>query len=270
MTRRRSGAAQMEGAGMGSEGRGPAAVQSGLAVRLAHTGMALMVVSLVLWATMPNAAAAERSAQPPDSAQRPEADLLSDAFGASRDAAQTAFWVRQTKDHGGQPFAIVEKREARLYVFDGKGQLRGSTPALLGLTPGDSAVGGLDAGQSAVLLPSEQTTPAGRFASEPGHNLTGEAIVWFDYAARLAIHRLRPAAARERRPDRLASSTPADNRISLGCVVVSTAFYDEVVAPVLGRSAGVVYVLPEFSPLQGLLDSLGNRPTAAAAVEAAN
>ena len=70
------------------------------------------------------------------------------------------------------------------------------------------------------------------------------------YDAALAIHRLRPAAAHERRPERLASESPADNRISLGCVVVSEVFYDQVVAPTLGRSAGVVYVLPETRALR--------------------
>lgn len=254
---------------MGSEGMGLAATQSALGLRVARSSAALLLMTLMLWAAMPNARAVERQAQPSATAQLPEAGLLSDAFAASRDAIQAASWVLQTQDHGGQPFAIVEKRDARLYVFDGKGQLRGSAPALLGLTPGDSAVGGTEISQSAVLLPAEQTTPAGRFASEPGHNLKGEAIVWFDYTARLAIHRLRPAPAFERRAERLASSTPGDNRISLGCVVVSTDFYDAVVAPVLGRSAGVVYVLPEFSPLQGLLDSLGERHTTRAAVQAA-
>lgn len=251
---------------MGSEERGPAAVQSGLAMCKAHGRAALLLMLLTLWAAMPNARATERQGQSSATAELPEAGFTFGTVSASRDAVQAASWVMTTQDHAGQPFAIVEKREARLYVFDGTGQFRGSTPALLGLTPGDSAVGGNEISQSAVLLPSEQTTPAGRFASEPGHNLKGEAIVWFDYAARLAIHRLRPAATRERRPERLASSTPADNRISLGCVVVSTAFYDEVVAPILGRSAGVVYVLPEFAPLQGLLDSLGHRHTARAAV----
>lgn len=106
-------------------------------------------------------------------------------------------------------------------------------------------------------LPSldERTTPAGRFASEPGRNDKGEAIVWIDYRASLAIHRLRAAPAAERRPERLASPAPDDKRISLGCVVVPVEFYESVVGPSLGRGRGVVYVLPEARPARALFDA---------------
>jgi hypothetical protein len=101
----------------------------------------------------------------------------------------------------------------------------------------------------------ERTTPAGRFASEPGRNDKGEPIVWIDYQASLAIHRLRAAPAAERRPERLASPAAEDKRISLGCVVVPVEFYEAVVAPSLGRGRGVVYVLPESRPARALFDT---------------
>ena len=53
---------------------------------------------------------------------------------------------------------------------------------------------------------------------------------------------------------RLASPRLRDRRISLGCVVVPVAFYREVIAPHLGRSRSVVYVLPETRPLDTLFD----------------
>lgn len=99
---------------------------------------------------------------------------------------------------------------------------------------------------------AERTTPAGRFASQPGHNDKGEDIVWVDYDASLAIHRLRPAPAHERRAERLASPASDDNRISFGCIVVPVVFYDSVVAPTLGRQRGVVYVLPETRPVRAM------------------
>ena len=77
-----------------------------------------------------------------------------------------------------------------------------------------------------------------------------------DYAAQLAIHRLRPADPRERRAERLASASADDNRISLGCVVVPVGFYESVVAPSLGKSRGVVYVLPETENIQRLFNGL--------------
>ncbi|MBC8055838.1 MAG: hypothetical protein H7Y61_04615, partial [Rhizobiales bacterium] len=98
----------------------------------------------------------------------------------------------------------------------------------------------------------ERHTPSGRFESQPGHNDRGEAVVWVDYAAAIAIHRLRPAPPQERRSERMATPTPDDNRISLGCIVVPVAFYEAIVEPTLGRQRGIVYVLPETRPAQAL------------------
>ena len=165
--------------------------------------------------------------------------------GASSEARDVAQWVIRTGDHHSAPFAIVDKKAAQLFVFDSTGKLLGATPVLLGLAPGDHSVPGVGAKDPATLLPFERTTPAGRFASEPGRNHTGESIVWFDYDQGLAIHRLRPGKSEAGRLKRLASPRPADRRASLGCVVVPVAFYETIVAPTLGRQRGVVYVLPE-------------------------
>lgn len=148
-------------------------------------------------------------------------------------------------DAGGRPFAVVDKPQALIHVYGADGQLRGSAPALLGLARGDHSAPGVGNRVQTGIAPQQRTTPAGRFASEPGRNLRGEALVWVDYDAAVAIHRLRPADPAERRPQRLASATPDDNRISLGCIVVDPAFYDSVVGPALGRQRGVVYVLPD-------------------------
>jgi hypothetical protein len=188
----------------------------------------------------------------PDILAVPQPPAAADVPGLSADARETLAWIQSTGDHGNLPFAIVDKRQARVHVFRADGRLAGASAALLGLTPGDDGVPG--AGQRvADLSPSERTTPAGRFASEPGHNLKGEDIVWVDYDAAIAIHRVRPGPSRERREQRLASGSPADNRISLGCIVVPVAFYEQVVSPVLGRSRGVVYVLPEREPALAML-----------------
>ncbi|MEQ1686416.1 MAG: hypothetical protein ABL916_22430 [Burkholderiaceae bacterium] len=171
---------------------------------------------------------------------------------ASDDARYTANWVLAGADHQGRPFAIVDKRDARFYVFNADGRLIGATATLLGLTPGDLADPDIARRTQASLTISERTTPAGRFASQPGHNDKGEDIVWIDYDASLAIHRLRPAPAHERRSERLASPASDDNRISFGCIVVPVVFYETVVAPTLGRQRGVVYVLPESRPVQAM------------------
>lgn len=165
--------------------------------------------------------------------------------GASPAVRSLLRHVLGTADHRGRPWAVVDKPNARLFVFAADGRLLGAAPALLGLARGDLSAPGVGAKAASYIPPDKRTTPAGRFTSRPGRNLKGEAIVWVDYKAAVAIHRLRPAPAQQRRAQRLASVTGDDNRITLGCVVVSGAFYDGVVAPLLGQDFGVVYVLPE-------------------------
>jgi hypothetical protein len=176
------------------------------------------------------------------------------AFGAqageaSADVQQMLRWVQHSRDNRGLPFAIVDKRDASIHVYAADGRVIGETPVLLGSARGDHSVPGVGDLKVTDIPPADRTTPAGRFESEPGRNLDGEDIVWLDYDAALAIHRLRPSPARERRAQRLASERPDEHRISYGCVVVPVAFYEGVVAPVLGRGQGVVYVLPETRPV---------------------
>ncbi|HEY4081371.1 MAG TPA: hypothetical protein VGM81_11790 [Burkholderiaceae bacterium] len=163
----------------------------------------------------------------------------------SSDVKRVAEWAAESGDMQGKPFAVVDKKQAQIYVFDASGRLVGTSPTLLGLAKGDDSAPGVASKISTGIPLAERTTPAGRFESQPGHNLKGEAIVWVDYSAAVAIHRLRPAPAAERRPQRLASADPDERRISLGCIVVPPEFYDTVVAPTLGTQHGVVYVLPE-------------------------
>ena|SRR5436190_6917407 len=169
---------------------------------------------------------------------------------ASTDARYAAEWVVRTHDHRGMPFVIVDKKDARIYLFTARGRLAGAAPALLGLARGDHSVPGVGDLPPSRIPPADRTTPAGRFVTEPGQNLDGEDVVWMDYDAGLAIHRLRPNAAQEARLQRLASTLPDAHRVSAGCVVVPVAFYESVVRPMLGRQHGVVYVLPETQTVQ--------------------
>jgi hypothetical protein len=176
----------------------------------------------------------------------------------SEDARRVAEWAFEHDDAKGRPVAVVDKRNARIYVFGADGRLRGSTAVLLGLAKGDKSAPGIGEMAGGYIPAGLRTTPAGRFDSEPGHNAKGEAIVWVDYDAAFAIHRLRPAPAAERRPARLFSDTPDDNRISQGCVIVPGNFFDQVITPTLGRQRGVVYVLPDAEPESASLQVAGN------------
>ena len=176
----------------------------------------------------------------------------------SEDVRRVAEWAFEHEDAKGRPVAVVDKRNARIFVFGADGHLRGTTPVLLGLARGDKSAPGIGEMAGGYIPAGLRTTPAGRFDSEPGHNAKGEAIVWVDYDAAFAIHRLRPAPPAERRPARLFSDTPDDNRISQGCVIVPGSFFDQVVAPTLGRERGVVYVLPDAEPSSANLQVAGN------------
>jgi hypothetical protein len=152
-------------------------------------------------------------------------------------------------DNGSRPFAIVDKRRAQVYVFAPEGRLLGTSPVLLGYASGDHSVEGI--GNKAIedIKPQERTTPAGRFESAPGRNSLGHEVVWVDYDAAVSMHRVRATNPKERRLERLASKTAADNRISWGCINVPVDFFEQTVWPNLGRQRAVVYVLPERQPL---------------------
>jgi hypothetical protein len=160
------------------------------------------------------------------------------------DMATLLRWIANTGNHGTHGFAVVDKRAARLWVFDQHMTQVGDAPVLLGLARGDDSVPGIGERPLHDIQDHERTTPAGRFVLEPGRNLSGEDILWVDYTAAVSLHRVRPKVAAERRLQRLASATANDNRISYGCINVPTAFYDRVVLRTLGRGA-VIYILPE-------------------------
>lgn len=76
-------------------------------------------------------------------------------------------------------------------------------------------------------------------------SLHGDKILWVDYDAAIALHRVVGAVPLERRLQRLNGRSPLDRRITYGCINVSAKFFDEVVIPAFEGSKGVVYVLPE-------------------------
>ncbi|WP_427915359.1 L,D-transpeptidase [Ramlibacter sp. MMS24-I3-19] len=173
------------------------------------------------------------------------------------DAREMAQWVQRTHDAGGRPYVIVDKKAAMLFVHAASGKLLATTPVLLGAAQGDDSAPGVgDRAQSGTLRFEERTTPAGRFVTQPGTNIEGERVVWIDYDAALALHRLRPGRAHNIRAARLAHSQPQERRVSLGCVVVPVKFYLGVVEPLLGSRPGVVYVLPETHPLHERMQDL--------------
>ncbi|MEJ1167852.1 L,D-transpeptidase [Variovorax sp. CCNWLW235] len=175
---------------------------------------------------------------------------------ASVEVRQLAQAAASTQDNQGLPFAIVDKKKARVFIFGADGILQGASPVLLGLAQGDESVPGIGERKLSDIRPDERTTPAGRFVSEPGINLQGEDIVWVDYGAAVSMHRVRTNNKSERRLERLASANAEDRRVSYGCINVPAAFYETYVKPVFGSARGVVYVLPEKQPARAYFSFL--------------
>ncbi len=176
------------------------------------------------------------------------------------DAAELVGGVLAVGDHRGAPFVVIDKRHARMWVLDASGRVQASTPVLLGLAVGDHTVPGIGDRPLEQVRPDERTTPAGRFGIEPGRNLRGEDILWVDYESAVSMHRVRTANKADRRLERLATPTEADNRISYGCINVPTAFYDRYLQPVfasLPRDRAAAYLLPETKPLRDVFPFLG-------------
>lgn len=178
--------------------------------------------------------------------------LLPSIVLAADEVDQMVQWIAATRDNAAMPFVVIDKRAARLHVFDARGLLVNNTAVLLGSAQGDDSAPGVGNKPLSQVTPEERTTPAGRFAGQRGRNLNGEDIVWIDYEAAVSMHRVRANNPKERRLQRLASETADDNRISYGCVNIPAAFFDAHIAPTFATQRAIVYVLPEHKTLQAV------------------
>lgn len=166
----------------------------------------------------------------------------------SDDVRAVADWVAKSRDNAGLAFVIVDKLNAKVFLFDSEGRLSAATPALLGLGKGDESVDGIGRRRLATISPEERTTPAGRFVASLGHDFEQD-VLWIDYEASVSLHRVIAGRADERRAQRLGSSSTLDNRISYGCINVPPEFYDKHILPAFKGTVGIVYILPESKPV---------------------
>jgi len=216
------------------------AALAGLLIGAAVLAVVLAVTGKTLWPQRP-------APMQPAPWQPVAADFAGEQ--ASADAQRVAQWVAHTGDHQRLHFVILDKKNAKVFVFGPDAKLRGASPVLLGYAPGDDTVPGIGRRPIDQVQPHERTTPAGRFVAEPGRNALGEDVVWVDYDAAVSMHRVRATDPKERRLERLATATIEDNRISYGCVNVPVHFYEGVLKPAFDKRYGIVYVLPETKPL---------------------
>jgi hypothetical protein len=212
--------------------------------------LGLALIALVL----PPAGIIERS-DPAPARVTPShlADFVS--FTPTPDVRHVANWTVHTRDHQNKAIVIVDKKDARLYVFGRSGKLEGTAPVLLGSAIGDYTVPGVGDRPIGQVLPHERTTPAGRFIAEIGMNMRGEDVVWVDYDSAVSMHRVLTTNAAEHRLERLASPTVQDNRISYGCINVPRDFYETVLSPAVRTTGAIIYVLPETGTPQQVFGS---------------
>ena len=173
----------------------------------------------------------------------------------SHEARHVADWVVDSRNNFSLPFVIVDKVDAKVFVFRPDGELRGAARVLIGLTRGDDSAPGIGDRKLSSISPEERTTPAGRFVASLGHNLQGTEILWVDYDAAISLHRVVTTKPRERRLQRLSSLTTVDKRITYGCINVPVAFFNNVVRPAFAGTNGIVYVLPETKSASELFGS---------------
>ena len=193
----------------------------------------------------------------PSATQRPAASppalhlpvLRLAQFGAeqaSPEVRHMANWVATSRDNAKMSFVIVDKQDAKVYVFAPGAHLKATAPALLGSAIGDDTAPGVGDKPLAQILPEEKTTPAGRFIAEVGASTRGEDVVWVDYVAAVSMHRVLKVPERL---ESLASPTNKDNRMSFGCINLPQQFYENVLRPTVDHGGAVIYVLPETRSL---------------------
>jgi hypothetical protein len=174
------------------------------------------------------------------------------SWNAPEAVKKMAHWVLDSGDNSGMPFAILDKSEAKVFVFDKSGKILGIAWVLVGMARGDDSVPGIGSMPLGKITPDMRTTPAGRFVAAIGRNLGKLDVLWVDYPSALSLHRVINTNPAEQRLERIASAVAAEHRISYGCINVPAKFFDSVVDPTFRDTNGIVYILPEVKEMRAV------------------
>jgi hypothetical protein len=155
-------------------------------------------------------------------------------------------WVAANGDNEGRIFVVADKQAGTASFFDAEGKLIRHVPALFGKTVGDFTSDEILGKSTHTVTNSEKITPAGRFETRNRMSSSGNGLVTVyreGGVADLAFHKVYLKKPAEKREQRLASKTGADNRVSHGCINLGTADASELLPMLEGGS--VTYILPE-------------------------
>lgn len=209
--------------------------------------LAAFVLALgVMAAALPAAAASKASAS---KSATSKAAVKAKRIEPPQTVIQLADWVVRSGDNQDLPFAVIDKSKAVVAVFDAKGKMLGADAALVGSAPGDDSAPGVGDRELSDIPLEERTTPAGRFIGGYGAAAGARRVLWVDYGTAISMHPVITTNPKERRPQRLRSQTPDDNRITHGCINVPAKFYSGVVRPAFRKGPALFYILPETRPL---------------------
>lgn len=154
-------------------------------------------------------------------------------------------WINTSADNQNLPFIIIDKKEAKVFVFHANGQLFAVLPALVGATIGDDITPGVGKKKISDISVEERMTPAGRFVAQIGLNANKSEILWIDYESGLSMHPVITNNPAEHRLQRLSSNDTTERRITYGCINISKNLYNDFIHPTFKNSMGIVYILPE-------------------------
>lgn len=79
-------------------------------------------------------------------------------FLPSSDAFYVANWIADSADNLGSDFILIDKKYARVLVFDSQARLQGSSPVLLGGAVGDESDAGIGSRPLDQVKLEERTT----------------------------------------------------------------------------------------------------------------
>ena len=182
------------------------------------------------------------------------------AAWSAENSSRLAHWITLGKNNHNLPFIVVDKTTAMVFVFNARGKLQGSSPALLGLGIGDETKPETFNKPLSQIQPEERITPAGRFVAQLGRNISDQLILWVDYDDAISLHPVRSVSPKERRLRRLSTPDSNDNRISYGCINVPKRFFDKVVIPSLSNYKTVVYIMPEVRAISAVFEGYQELP----------
>lgn len=214
------------------------------------------------------------AAQDAVSVSSPEIEKsVSGESGAPSDSvAMLLRWITASGDNKSLPFIVVDKLGAKISVFNSKGKLLGSAPALVGIGRGDDPPVVPGTARMGQIPVEQRNTPAGRFVARFGPAKGHPPVLWVDYANAIAVHPVVNKNKKERRLERIKSADADDHRISFGCINVPASFFAKTIKPQFKSKKGssVVYVLPETKALTDVFPGIvlhaasGSRPEVAA------